>query len=132
MYEVRYINYLYAMAMFSDDPILWLLFSSRQRISNHFPLTTYMHGWRMPYGRCGRCHTNFARATPTFCPFIIIGKIIIGHTNFDLLVNHMFWPHQVWKPSSAHAYMFSGWVLCLYQWCHNIRFSQFQQFWRIL
>ena len=21
-----------------------------------------------PYGRCGRCHTNFARATPTFCP----------------------------------------------------------------
>ena len=46
MYEVRYINYLYAMAMFSDDPILWLLFSSRQRISNHFPLTTYMFsGW---------------------------------------------------------------------------------------
>ena len=40
------------------------------------------HGWRMPYGRCGRCHTNFALATPTFCPFIII-----GHTNFDLLVN---------------------------------------------
>ena len=57
------------------------------------------HGWRMPYGRCGRCHTNFAHATPTFCPFIII-----GHTNFDLLVNHiMFWPHQLWKPSSAHV-----------------------------
>ena len=63
----------------------------------------YMHGWRMSYGRCdcGRCHTNFARATPTFCRFIII-----GHTNFDLLVNHiMFWPHQLWKPSSAHVYM---------------------------
>ena len=42
MYEVCYVNYLYAMAMFSDDPILQLLFSSRQRISNHFPLTTYM------------------------------------------------------------------------------------------
>ena len=57
------------------------------------------HGWRMPYGRCGRCHTNFARATPTFCPFIII-----GHTNFDLPVIHiMFWPHQLWKPSSAHG-----------------------------
>ena len=52
----------------------------------------------MPYGRCGRCYTNFARAALTFCPFIII-----GHTNFDLLVNHiMFWPHQLWKPSSAH------------------------------
>ena len=38
MYEVRYINYLYAMAMFSDDPILKLLFSSRQKISNHFAL----------------------------------------------------------------------------------------------
>ena len=38
----------------------------------------------MPYGRCGRCHTNFTRATPTFCPFIII-----GHINFDLLVNHI-------------------------------------------
>ena len=68
MYEVRYINYLYAMAMFSDEPIFWLLFSSRQRISNHFPLTTYV---------------------------------------------------------------FSGWVLYLYQWCHNILFSQFKQFWRI-
>ena len=35
---------------------------------------------------------------PTFYPFIII-----GHTNFDLLVNHiMFWPHELWKPSSAH------------------------------
>ena len=57
------------------------------------------HGWRMPYGRCGSCHTNFARATPTFCPFIII-----DHTNFDLMVNHiMFWPHQLWKPSSAHV-----------------------------
>ena len=57
------------------------------------------HGWRMPYGWCGRCHTNFARATPTFCPFIII-----SHTNFDLLVSHiMFWPHQLWKPSSAHV-----------------------------
>ena len=56
------------------------------------------HGWRMPYGRCGRCHTNCARATPRFCPFIII-----GHSNFDLLVNHiMFWPYQLWKPSSAH------------------------------
>ena len=56
------------------------------------------HGWRMPYGRCGCCHTNFARATPTFCPFISI-----GHTNFNLLDNHiMFWPHQLWKPSSAH------------------------------
>ena len=64
---------------------------------NH--LYTLVHRWRMPYGRCGRCHTNFARATPTFCPFIII-----GHTNFDLLVNHiLFWPHQLWKPSSAHA-----------------------------
>ena len=52
---------------------------------------TCEHGWRMPYGRCGRCHTNFARATPTFCPFISI-----GHSNFDLLVNHiMFWPHQL-------------------------------------
>ena len=60
-----------------------------------------MHGWRMRYGRCGRCHTNFAHATPTFFPFIII-----GHTNFDLLVNHiMFWPHQLWKPSSAHVCM---------------------------
>ena len=54
----------------------------------------------MLYGMCGRCHTNFVCATPTFCPFIII-----GHTNFDLLVNHiMFWPHQLWKPSSADAY----------------------------
>ena len=54
----------------------------------------------MSYGRCGRCLTNFARATPTFCPFSIT-----SHTNFDLLVNHiMFWPHQLWKPSSAHAY----------------------------
>ena len=26
--------------------------------------------------RCGRCHTNFASATPTFCPLIIA-----GHTN---------------------------------------------------
>ena len=53
----------------------------------------------MPYGRCGRCHTNFARATPTYCPFVII-----GYTNFDLLVTHiMFWPHQLWKPFSAHA-----------------------------
>ena len=60
---------------------------------------TNIHGWRMPYGRCGRCHTNFARATPTYCPFVII-----GYTNFDLLVNHiMFWPHQLWKPFSAHA-----------------------------
>ena len=24
--------------------------------------------WPRPYGRCGRCHTNFASATPTFCP----------------------------------------------------------------
>ena len=44
---------------------------------------TSMRG-ELPYGRCGRCHTNFARATPTFRPFIII-----GHTNFDLLVNHI-------------------------------------------
>ena len=30
-----------------------------------------LHPWPwVPYGRCGRCHTNFARATPTFCPFI--------------------------------------------------------------
>ena len=69
MYEVRYVNYPYAMAMFSDDPILWLLFSSQHRISNHFPLTIDM---------------------------------------------------------------FSDWVLCLYQWCHNIQFSQLKQFWRIL
>ena len=57
-------------------------------------------------------HTNFARATPTFCPFIII-----GHTNFELLVNHiMFWPHQLWKPSSAHAAEHNragDWVLVL-------------------
>ena len=66
----------------------------------------YRHGWRMPYGRCGRCHTNFARATATFCPFVII-----GHTNFDLLVNHiMFWPHQLWKPSSAHDYRYHGYT----------------------
>ena len=69
MYEVRYINYLYAMGMSSDDPILQWLFSSRQRNSNHFSLTTHM---------------------------------------------------------------FSGWVLYLHQWCHNIRFSHFKQFWRIL
>ena len=50
----------------------------------------------------GECRmASVAIATQTFCPFIII-----GHTNFDLLVNHiMFWPHQLWKPSSAHAYM---------------------------
>ena len=61
--------------------------------------TVCTHGWRMPYGRFGSCHTNFACATPTFCPFIII-----DHTNFDLLVNHIiFWPHQLWKPSSAHV-----------------------------
>ena len=49
-----------------------------------------------------------AVATPTlpvphqhFAPFIII-----GHTNIDLLVNHiMFWPHQLLKPSSAHGRM---------------------------
>ena len=65
--------------------------------------TLHGYGWRMLYGRCGRCHTNFARATPTLCPFIII-----SHTNFDLLVNHiMFWPHQLWKPSSAHDYSHS-------------------------
>ena len=34
------------------------------------------HGWRMPYGRCGRCRTNFSSATPTFCPLDIA-----GHTN---------------------------------------------------
>ena len=56
----------------------------------------------MLYGMCGRCHTNFARAT-TFCPFIIIGR-----TNFDLLVNHIFWPHQLcvcgdrWVPGRLH------------------------------
>ena len=34
------------------------------------------HGWRMLYGRCGRCHTNFASATLTFCPLVVA-----GHTN---------------------------------------------------
>ena len=66
---VRYINYLYVTAMFSDDTILLWLFSSRQRISNRFPISIDM---------------------------------------------------------------FSGWVLCLYQRCHNIRISQFKQFWWML
>ena len=34
------------------------------------------HGWRIPYGRCGRCHTNYASATPTLCYLVIA-----GHTN---------------------------------------------------
>ena len=42
----------------------------------------------MPYGRCGCCNTNFACATPTFCPFIII-----SHTNFDLLVTILRFGH---------------------------------------
>ena len=31
---------------------------------------------------------------------------VLATTNFDLLDNHiMFWPHQLWKPSSAHVCM---------------------------
>ena len=44
---------------------------------------------RMPYGRCGRCHTNFASATPIFCSICIAGHTnsplyhkLFDHTNF--------------------------------------------------
>ena len=63
-----------------------------------------------------------AVATPTFCPFIII-----GYTNFDLLVNHiMFWPHQLGKNPppmvmvknrvrfNLNLYIFNSWN------CHGI------------
>ena len=75
-----------------------------------------MHGWRMPYGKCGCCHTNFDCAIPTFCPFIII-----GHSNSDLLVNHiMFWPHQQFE---NHPPPMSPWLHVIgagHVWCHSI------------
>ena len=53
--------------------------------------------WPLPPQLCP-CHTNIF-------PFYHF-----DHTNFDLLVNHiMFWPHQLWKPSSAHVYMVTVW-----------------------
>ena len=70
------------------------------------------HWWRIAYqyGRCGRCHTNLVRATPTAtaCPFFII-----DHINFYFMAKIMFWPYQLWKWFSAPghnmlSYTFSG------------------------
>ena len=56
------------------------------------------HGWRMSYGRCGHCHTNFACATCATQTFYHL--VIAGHTN---KADYLAIPTSGHNPTCMHA-----------------------------
>ena len=60
----------------TQDIINEILYTFLIEIVQSSKLFQRKHRWSVPYGWCGRCHTNFAIATPIFHTFTIAGHTI--------------------------------------------------------